>query len=35
MQRVMQNPEFLSAAEQLGRGLMSQVRRRGGFGRSR
>lgn len=25
MQRVMQNPEFLSAAEQLGRGLMSQV----------
>lgn len=29
MQRVMQNPEFLSAAEQLGRGLMSQVWRRG------
>ena len=26
MQRVMQNPEFLQAAESLGRGLMSQVR---------
>lgn len=28
MQRVMQNPEFLQAAESLGRGLMQQVQTR-------